>query len=61
MVVRSSASRVLMVAMVAVGTMLLLARTPSRVASSEGTMLSAAMISPGAGWQQSFHDLAVGP
>jgi hypothetical protein len=50
-----------MVAMVAVGTMLLLARTPSRVASSEGTMLSAAMISPGAGWQQSFHDLAVGP
>jgi hypothetical protein len=61
MVVRSAAERVLMVAMVAVVTMLLLARTPSRVESSEGTMLSAPEVNPGAGWQQSFHDLAVGP
>ena len=61
MAVRSSARRVLMVAMMTVVTMLLLARTPSRVESSEGTMLSAPKVSPGAGWQQSFHDLAVGP
>lgn len=57
----SSARRILTVAMITVVTMLLLARTPSRVESSEGTTLSDARVSPGAGWQQAFHDLAVGP
>ncbi len=50
-----------MVAAMTAATMLLLARTPSRVESSEGTTLSAARVSPGAGWQQAFRDLAVGP
>lgn len=53
--------RILMVAVMTAATMLLLARTPSRVESSEGTTLSAARVSPGAGWQQAFRDLAVGP
>ena len=58
---RNSARRVLMVAMMTVATMLLLARTPSRVESSERTSLSTARVDPGAGWQQAFRDLAVGP
>ncbi|MBM4247356.1 MAG: hypothetical protein FJ148_26800 [Deltaproteobacteria bacterium] len=57
----NSTRRILMVAMMAAVTMLLLARTPSRVESSERTMLSAARIDPGAGWQQAFRHLAVGP
>ena len=60
MAARSSARRILMMAMVAAVTTLLLARTPSRVESSEGTTLSAARVSPGAGWQQAVRDLAVG-
>ena len=50
-----------MVAMTTAVTMLLLARTPSRVESSEGTMLSSPRVGPGAGWQQAFRDLSVGP
>jgi hypothetical protein len=50
-----------MVAMMTMATMLLLARTPSRVESSERTSLSTARVDPGAGWQQAFRDLAVGP
>lgn len=61
MAARSSARRILMMAMMAVVTTLLLARTPSRVESSEGTTLSAALVSPGAGWQQAVRELAVGP
>lgn len=61
MAARSSARRILMVAMITAVTMLMLARTPARVESSEGTTLSAARVSPGAGWQQAFRDLAVGP
>ena len=56
-----SSRRILMVAVMTAVTMLLLARTPSRVESSEGTPLSAARVSPGAGWHQAFRDLAVGP
>ncbi|MBY0274088.1 hypothetical protein K2Z84_02010 [Candidatus Binatia bacterium] len=61
MAARGSARRILMVAMITAVTILLLARTPTRVESSEGSMLGAARISPGAGWQQAFHVLAVGP
>lgn len=61
MAARSSARRILMVAMITAVTMLLLARTPTRVESSEGSMLGIALVSPGAGWHQAFHDLAVGP
>jgi hypothetical protein len=53
---RSSSRKILILAVLALATALLLSRRDARESTS-GELA----VSPGAGWQQAFRDLAVGP